>query len=103
MTPIARSCFRMVPPVSVTVWAVWSRNVSYGYWFITGQCMCWTLGTASYYMIPTLGPNFAFPWLYGDLDTTAAVTFLASDDASFITAATFLVDGGISGAYVTPI
>lgn len=29
--------------------------------------------------------------------------FLASDDASFITASTFLVDGGISGAYVTPM
>lgn len=35
-------------------------------------------------------------------EIAAAVTFLASDDASFITAATFLVDGGISGAYVTP-
>ena len=33
----------------------------------------------------------------------AAVAFLASDDASFITASTFLVDGGISGAYVTPV
>src|ERR1700761_4348996 len=32
-----------------------------------------------------------------------AVLFLASDDASFITASTFLVDGGISGAYVTPL
>jgi hypothetical protein len=28
---------------------------------------------------------------------------LASDDASFITAATFLVDGGISAAYTTPL
>jgi NAD(P)-dependent dehydrogenase (short-subunit alcohol dehydrogenase family) len=35
-------------------------------------------------------------------EIAAAVAFLASDDASFITAATFLVDGGISGAYVTP-
>ena len=35
-------------------------------------------------------------------EIAAAVAFLASDDSSFITAATFLVDGGISGAYVTP-
>jgi len=32
-----------------------------------------------------------------------AVLFLASDESSFITANTFLVDGGISGAYVTPV
>jgi NAD(P)-dependent dehydrogenase (short-subunit alcohol dehydrogenase family) len=36
-------------------------------------------------------------------EIAAAVTFLASDDSSFITASTFLVDGGISGAYVTPL
>jgi NAD(P)-dependent dehydrogenase (short-subunit alcohol dehydrogenase family) len=36
-------------------------------------------------------------------EIAAAVAFLASDDSSFITAASFLVDGGISGAYVTPL
>jgi NAD(P)-dependent dehydrogenase (short-subunit alcohol dehydrogenase family) len=36
-------------------------------------------------------------------EIAGAVAFLASDDASFITASTFLVDGGISGAYVTPV
>jgi NAD(P)-dependent dehydrogenase (short-subunit alcohol dehydrogenase family) len=36
-------------------------------------------------------------------EIASAALFLASDDASFITASTFLVDGGINGAYVTPI
>jgi NAD(P)-dependent dehydrogenase (short-subunit alcohol dehydrogenase family) len=36
-------------------------------------------------------------------EIAAAAAFLASDDASFITANTFLVDGGIHGAYVTPL
>ena len=62
--------FLPMVPISVTIWLVWSRNVSFGYWFVTAQCIAWSLGTASYYMIPTLGPNFAFPWLYSDLDTT---------------------------------
>ncbi|GCD89130.1 3-oxoacyl-ACP reductase [Nocardioides sp. LS1] len=37
------------------------------------------------------------------LEMANAVLFLASDESSFITANTFLVDGGISGAYVTPL
>ena len=36
-------------------------------------------------------------------EIAAAVAFLASDDASFITASCFMVDGGISAAYVTPL
>ena len=36
-------------------------------------------------------------------ELAAAVAFLASDDSSFITASTFLVDGGIAGHYVTPV
>jgi NAD(P)-dependent dehydrogenase (short-subunit alcohol dehydrogenase family) len=36
-------------------------------------------------------------------EIAAAAAFLASEDSSFVTASTFLVDGGISGAYVTPL
>lgn len=36
-------------------------------------------------------------------EIAAAAAFLASEDSSFVTASTFLVDGGIHGAYVTPL
>src|SRR5688500_3107682 len=50
--------FLPLVPIGVTAWLVWSRNLSYGYWFVTSQCIAWTLGTASYYALPTLGPGF---------------------------------------------
>jgi NAD(P)-dependent dehydrogenase (short-subunit alcohol dehydrogenase family) len=36
-------------------------------------------------------------------EMASAVLFLASDESSFITASQFMVDGGITGAYVTPL
>ena len=35
-------------------------------------------------------------------EIAAAALFLASDESSYVNASTFLVDGGLSSAYVTP-
>jgi NAD(P)-dependent dehydrogenase (short-subunit alcohol dehydrogenase family) len=41
---------------------------------------------------------------FGEPDEIAkAVLFLASDDSSFMTASSLLIDGGINGAYTTPL
>lgn len=53
--------------ILVTVWLVWSRNIGFGWWFVTAQGVAWTLGTVSYYLLPTLGPGIMYPWLASDL------------------------------------
>ena len=52
--------FLPLVPLAVTAWLVWSRNLSYGYWFVTSQCIAWTLGTMSYYALPTIGPGLEY-------------------------------------------
>jgi hypothetical protein len=64
--------FLPLVPLALAVWLVWSRNIGFGYWFATSQCIAWTLGTASYYALPTLGPGFYHPWLYQTIEDTNA-------------------------------
>lgn len=66
-----------VTPLSVVIWLVWSKNITYGYWYVTANCLCWVIGTASYYAIPSLGPGFAYPWLFRDLEHTGVTDLLS--------------------------
>jgi len=62
--------FLPLVPLVLTGWLIWSRRVSYGYWFVIAQVLAWALGTASYYLLPTQGPGFRYRWLYVDLART---------------------------------
>ena len=64
--------FLPLVPIAVTIWIVWSRKLAYGYWFVCAQCIAWTLGTISYYALPTLGPGIAYPYLYSAEPNTPA-------------------------------
>jgi membrane-associated phospholipid phosphatase len=70
--------FLPISPLSLIVYLVWSRNISWGYWYATAQCLAWMLGTISYYALPTLGPNFAYPFRYTDLDPTKVSALIHS-------------------------
>jgi hypothetical protein len=64
--------FLPLVPLALAAWLVWSRNITFGYWFATSQCLAWALGTASYYALPTLGPGFQYSYLYADLPDTGS-------------------------------
>jgi len=70
--------FLPLVPLGLTAWLVWSRNLSFGYWFVTSQCLAWSLGTLSYYLLPTLGPGIAFWPEYTSLAHTGTTDLMDS-------------------------
>jgi membrane-associated phospholipid phosphatase len=57
-------------PLSLAAALVWGRSTRIGAWYVTALCLNWLLGTASYYLVPSLGPVFVQPGLYADLPET---------------------------------
>ncbi len=70
--------FLPLVPLALAAWLVWSRNITFGYWFATSQCLAWMLGTASYYALPTLGPGFQYSYLYADLPKSGSSQLMES-------------------------
>ncbi|WP_432520063.1 phosphatase PAP2 family protein [Kineococcus sp. SYSU DK006] len=62
--------FLFFVPVSLVFALVWARDPRRGYWYVSALCLNWALGTASYYLLPALGPIYADPAAYADLPAT---------------------------------
>jgi hypothetical protein len=88
--------FLPLVPLALTAWLIWSRNLSYGYWFATSQCIAWSLGTLSYYLLPTLGPGFYAPWVYEPIIDAGTPTSDLMDSLSGARARVLLE--GVEGA-----
>ncbi len=50
--------YLMLVPISLAAGLVWNRNISLGFWYVTALCINWSLGAASYYLLPSVGPRY---------------------------------------------
>lgn len=57
-------------PVSVAAALMWTSNIIHGYWYVTALIFNWIFGVVSYYILPSLGPAFAFPETVAELPNT---------------------------------
>ncbi|WP_435770447.1 phosphatase PAP2 family protein [Nocardioides sp. SYSU DS0651] len=93
LSPIYLAFLPLVP-LGVTAWLVWSRNLSFGYWFVTSQCLAWSLGTLSYYLLPSLGPGIAYWPEYTGLAHTGTTDLMNS----IVSARGNVLYGGVTGS-----
>jgi hypothetical protein len=63
-------------PASLVVALVLSRDTRAGAWYVTAIAVDWVLGVATYFAVPSLGPVYARPDWFSDLERTT-VTGLA--------------------------
>jgi hypothetical protein len=62
--------FLIFIPISLGAALVWSRDLHRGLWYVTALGINWILGTAVYFLLPTMGPVFVEPTLFAALPTT---------------------------------
>ncbi len=62
--------FLVFVPASLGVALVARGRSGDASWYVTALCLNWSLGTASYYVLPSRGPVYAQPELFWDLPVT---------------------------------
>jgi len=58
-------------PLSLAAALVWGDNAIRGAWYAIALSLNWVLGTATYYVLPALGPIYVEAYRYTDLPVTA--------------------------------
>jgi membrane-associated phospholipid phosphatase len=62
--------FLFFVPFSLALALVWSDDLARGAWYVNALCFNWILGTASYYVLPSLGPIYVERFRFEDLPAT---------------------------------
>lgn len=62
--------FLVFVPVSLAVALIWSDDLGRGMWYVSALCLNWALGTACYYLLPSLGPVYVDPATFAALPET---------------------------------
>ncbi len=57
-------------PLSVGATLVWSNDRASALWWVSVLSIAWILGAASYFLVPSMGPAFAEPYLFTTLPNT---------------------------------
>jgi hypothetical protein len=59
-------------PATLAFAVVFSSNLQAGLFYVTAQSLNWVLGAASYFLLPSLGPIYAQPGMFSEIQGTGA-------------------------------
>jgi hypothetical protein len=62
--------FLLFVPGSLGLALAWNGRAREASWYVTALCLNWSLGTASYYFLPSMGPVYGEPGVFSALPET---------------------------------
>jgi hypothetical protein len=70
--------FLMFVPASLGLALVSTARAREATWYVTALCLNWSLGTASYYVLPSMGPIYSEPGVFASLPETGTADLQVS-------------------------